>query len=139
MTLSATFRAFERLSDQIGGEAALKLVAWYGATHGRVAVPNHPREGHVLERLLGRKAFCDLVRAFGGETIYTPRVDLSAIQTAAKVWSLTKLNVSRQHTASLLGISAARVGQIVNGLNQEGWGDLEAFSNAGLSSAEVTA
>ena len=83
MPANTSFTQFERISDQIGGAAALR------------------------------------------ETLHVNRLDLEPLKNAARVWALSSKNISRQTTAGLLGITPARVGQIIAQLNEEGFGGLE--------------
>lgn len=123
MAISA-FKQFERISDQIGGEAALRLHAFFGGLGRSVYVPTESTPGHILERLLGRESFVDLVRAFSGQTLSIPALDIAPLRNAGRVWALTRKNVSQTLVAGLLDISPARVCQIVKSLELEGFGAL---------------
>ena len=125
MPANTSFTQFERISDQIRGAAALRLHAFFSGIGGALYVPVEATPGHILERLLGRKAFLDIVQAFKGETLHVNRLDLEPLKNAARVWALSSKNISRQTTAGLLGITPARVGQIIAQLNEEGFGGLE--------------
>jgi len=134
MSIASSFAAFESISDIIGGQAALRICAFWGNSTGRVYVPREPTSGHPIEKLIGRKAYVELVHAAGGTTLFTPRLDLSAISNAGKVWSLSQRNISKQQTATLLGLTPTRVGQICKALEAEGYGNLENFENVVLAS-----
>lgn len=67
---------FERISNEIGGAGALALCAFAGH-RGQVYVPQNEDDKHVFSRVLGKKAFRDLVAAFGGEYIQLPDIEAS--------------------------------------------------------------
>lgn len=134
MSIASSFAAFESICDIVGGQAALRLCAFYGPSTGRAYVPNQPTGGHPIEKLIGRKAFVELVHARGGDTLFLPRLDLAAIGNAGKVWSLSRQNISKHQIATLLGLTPTRVSQICKALAADGYGDLDEFENAVLSS-----
>lgn len=133
MSIASSFAAFESISDIVGGQAALRLCAFYGPSIGRVYIPNQPTSGRPLEKLIGPKAYAELVQALGGSTLFTPRLDLTAVSNAGRVWSLSRQNISKQQIATLLGLTPTRVSQICKALAADGYGDLDDFENAGLS------
>ena len=96
MPANTSFQQFERVSDQIGGAGALRLFAFFSSIGGALYVPQAATEGHILEKLLGRRAFLDLVAAFRGETLHVSRLDVEPLRNAARVWSLASKNISRQ-------------------------------------------
>ena len=53
MPANTSFTQFERISDQIGGAAALRLHAFFSGIGGALYVPVEATPGHILERLLG--------------------------------------------------------------------------------------
>jgi hypothetical protein len=123
---TSSFVQVERIADQIGANAALKLAAFYGGTGKQVYIPTQPTTGHVLEKIVGEEAFKNLVAAFAGETLWLPLVDLTALRNAGRVWMLRESELSNGQIANLLGISRARVGQIVAALRLDGFADLAA-------------
>ncbi len=125
MPAISSFQQFERVSDKIGGAAALRLFSFYSTIGSHVYIPESATEGHVLERLIGRRAFLDLVAAFRGENVPVSRLEVEPIRNAARVWTLVNKNVSKQSIAALLGVSTARVSQIARQLEEEGFGSLE--------------
>lgn len=125
MPAATSFTQLESVADQIGAAGALRLFTFFGSLGGGLYVPVIVEDDHILSKLLGRKAFSDLVAAFGGQTLHCTRLDLGPLRTAARVWALSKRNLSNQMIAGLLGITAARVSQISRQLREEGFGDLE--------------
>jgi len=125
MTASTSFQQFQRVSDQVGGAAALRLHAFFGGLGGSVYVPEQATEGHILEKLLGRKAFIDLVAAYRGQTLHVARLNLEPLRNAGRIWALHRQNISRTNIAGLLSVTQARVGQVLKQLEADGFGDLE--------------
>lgn len=123
---TSSFQQVERIADQIGANAALKLSAFFGGT-GRVCyIPVEATTGHVLEKIIGEEAFRNIVAAFAGETLWLPMVDLTPLRNAGRIWMLRESELSNGQIANLLGISRARVGQIVAALRLDGFADLAA-------------
>lgn len=120
----SSYLQVERIADQIGANAALKLTAFYGGTGRNCYVPTDPVNGHVLEKIIGPEAFKNLVAAFGGESIWLPLVDLTPLRNAGRIWMLRESELSNAQIANLLGISKARVGQITAALRLDGFADL---------------
>lgn len=112
----STFKLFENVSDQIGGEAALKLHAFFGGTTKALYVPVAAAKDHVIAKIIGQEAFENLVAAFAGQTLPIQPLHISPLRNAGRVWALSKNNVSRQTISGLLGISTHRVWQIKNQL-----------------------
>ncbi len=127
------FENFNRVSEKIGGGAALRLFSFFAPVSASVYVPEQATEGHILQKLLGRRDFLKLVAAFRGETLPISRLHVQPLSLAAKVWSLDSKNVSRLAIAGLLGITQVRVGQILAQLKEDGFGGL---SDAILEGAE---
>lgn len=122
---TVSFQNFDRVSAAIGGGPALRLFSFYSALTDKCYVPEQATEGHILGRLLGRRAFIDLVANFRGESLPVSHLHTEPIKLAAKVWSLDNKNISRQNIAGLLGVTPARVGQILGQLKADGFGDLD--------------
>lgn len=136
---SASFLQVERVADQIGAAASLRLHAFFGGTGRACYVPMQPTPGHILEKLLGAPAFADLCRAFGGQTLHVPMVDLSPLRNAGRVWFLSNKNLSQVAIAGLLDLSPGRVSQILKQLRLEGSAELaEELTGTGTVPATET-
>lgn len=120
-----SFQNFDRVAEKIGGGAALRLFSFYSALTDKCYVPQKADEGHILQRLLGRRAFIDLVTNFRGESLPVSRLHTEPIKTAAKVWSLDSKNIPKHQIAGLLGITHVRVTQILAELKRDGFGDID--------------
>ncbi len=119
------FENFNRVAEKIGGGAALRLFSFFSPVSASVYIPEQANEGHILQKLLGRRDFVKLVAAFRGETLPISRLHTQPLTLAAKIWSLDSKNVSRLAISGLLGVTTARVGQIIAQLKTDGFGDLE--------------
>ena len=126
MAIQTSFARVEQIADQVGAAAALKLCAFWGGNGRRLYVPTTPLDGHLLEKIIGREAFINLVQAYPGEALWLPRVDLLPLQMAGRCWLLRDSEYSQNQIANLLGISPARVSQILKTLKLEGFADLAA-------------
>jgi len=125
MTASTSFQQFQRVSDQVGGAAALRIHAFFGGLGGSLYIPEQATEGHILEKLLGRSAFIRLVAAYRGQTLPVARLNLDPLRNAGKIWALHRQNVSKTTIAGLLGVTKARVSQVLQQLQEDGFGELE--------------
>lgn len=107
-----SFQEFGRLTDAVGGEAALRLCAFAGTVSGRrlyVPAGNAP---HVLRKVMGLAGFTKLVATFGGQTIVIPGVQLESLRTAGRAHALLRQGLSRTAIAHALGVTVQRVHQL---------------------------
>lgn len=119
----SSFQQFDRLSGIVGGEAALRLTAFFGGAGNAFYIPTKTTPGHFIEKLIGRRAFAVLVDKLPGETIHVSQLRLGALKNAGKVYSLSRKNISDTQISSLLAITPQRVNQIRRMLEAEGFGD----------------
>lgn len=125
-----SFQEFGRLAEVVGGEAALRLAGFAGATSGRrVYVPVDVNSPHVLRKVMGAAGFTKLVATFGGQTIVIPGVQLDSLRTAGRVHALLRQGLSRTAIAHALGVTVQRVHQLemeFKDLNGDGFDDDDA-------------
>lgn len=126
MGVQTSFARVEQIADQVGANAALRLTSFFGGTGRRLYVPLVATPNHLLEKIVGREAFVNLVAAFGGESLWLPLIDINPLRNAGRVWLLRESNLSDVQIGNLLGISKQRVGQIVASLRLDGFADLAA-------------
>ncbi len=120
----SSFMQVERIADQIGAHAALQLTGFFGGTGRRVYIPVEATPGHLIEKIIGPEAFTNLVAAFAGENIWLPLLDLAHLRNAGRIWMLRQSELSNAQIGNLLGISTARVGQIIATLRLNDFADL---------------
>ena len=125
MSISYSFGQFDEISQVIGGEAALKLVGFFG-NRKQVHVPVRPTNGHLIELVIGRPAFIRLSAEFGGQNLPVPAVDLVPLQLAGKVHLLRDSGLSTRKMGALLDLSHTRCAEILNTLKREGFDQLAA-------------
>lgn len=124
MAIGTAFDMVERIADEIGASAALRLTSFYGGTGRQVYVPVEPTPGHVIEKIIGPRAFDDLCKAFGGRSVPVPLLDLTPLRNAGRVWMLRDSSLSPGQMANLLGMSKQRISQILSQLRLEDFGSL---------------
>jgi hypothetical protein len=106
----STLATFEAISNQIGGAAAANLCAFFG--HRSVLyVPVQATDGHILQTVLGRRAFSELVQAFGGQNLPVQNIlaELRATQRAGLVHDMRSRGTSWATIAAALGVSIRTV------------------------------
>lgn len=103
-------QTFNDLAAAIGAEAALRLCGVYGGR--RVYVPAAPDADHSIAKIMQPGDFAMLCRAYSGEAIDVPSLDLRQDQTASRVRFLAGRSIASDDIAWVLGISARRVRQI---------------------------
>lgn len=123
MSIDYSYGMFERLSDQVGGGPALKLCAFFGGTKA-IYVPVRASDQHIINKLIGPAAFADLVTAFAGQTIPLPALEIEPLRNAGRVFVLRDSGLGTRKMGALLGLSHARVAQILNELKRQGFDDL---------------
>ena len=124
MAVQTNFKLMEKIADQIGAEAALRLCGFFGGQGRAVYVPLKPTQNHIIEKIIGPRAYADLCAAFPGESVPVPSIDLSPLRTAGKLWYLRDSGMSNGQLANLVGVSKVRVSQVLNQLRLEGFSDL---------------
>ena len=67
MAVQTNFKLMEKIADQIGAEAALRLCGFFGGQGRAVYVPLKPTQNHIIEKIIGPRAYADLCAAFPGE------------------------------------------------------------------------
>lgn len=127
---------FERLSDEIGGAGALALCAFAGH-RGQVYVPQNEDDKHVFSRVLGKKAFGDLVQAFSGQYIQLPNIEASItpLRRAGLVHDFHTAGTPTRLIAASLRCTRQNVARILRDL--DGVGPIEATVSDNDEPAEV--
>lgn len=125
MSISYSFGQFSQIAEVIKGEAALKLVGFFG-NRKSIHIPARATPGHLIEKVIGQPAFAALVKEFGGETLPIPAVNLEPLQLAGRVHLLRDSGLSARRMAALLGFSHAHIASILATLKREGFDDLAA-------------
>lgn len=94
----------EDLGATIGLTNTLRLCGTRGGQ--QLYVPNQPTPGHILETLLGPRAFAALVEAWGGETITIPALaDFGRYQRIRKGATLLAQGRSLHAVALMTGVT----------------------------------
>lgn len=123
---TTSFQQIEKIANQIGTSAALRLAAFWGGTGRQLYVPLEATPGHLIEKVIGPEAFGFLVQAYGGENLWLPQVDLEPLRNAGRVYLLRQSELSNNQIGNLLGLSKQRVQQINAALRLDGFFDLAA-------------
>lgn len=113
---------FDRIADQVGGAAALALCAVAGHK-GQVYVPKEAGDdGHLFARVLGKRAFRNLIAAFGGEYIQLPDVlgSIEPLRRIGLVHDLSKTGSGTKTIAAALKCSRQNVARILRDLDGVG-------------------
>lgn len=112
-------RAFRKLADAIGLEAALLLRAWSGGQ--QLSIPRRFDAGHLLCRLIGPEAFRRLIENYTGEgCIHIPAVDLAAVRRAAVVHRLTAAGLGAKPISIFAGCTDRQVQRLQSHLRGTG-------------------
>lgn len=115
--MTQTPKFIERLAGCVGPLAAMKICSrWGGRT---LYVPAHvPGEciaqDHPIANLIGSRLAQELVLEFGGETLSVPSHEFKDLRRAGLVEALRKYDVPNRLIGLALGISEARVRQLVS-------------------------
>ena len=102
---------FTRLADAIGAMPAMVLCAFCESILS-LYVPARHIPGHLLERVLGESAFLDLIRNYGGETIFLPSMRLDEVRRTGLICQFSRRGFSSSQIAALTDIGPARVRQV---------------------------
>jgi hypothetical protein len=124
MAIQTNFRLMEHIADQIGAEAALRLCGFFGGRGRAVYVPVKPIPDHIIEKIIGPRAYADLCAAFPGESVPVPSIDLEPLRNAGRIWAVRDSGLSQGQLANLTGLSKQRIGQILAQLQLEGFDSL---------------
>ena len=101
-------RLMREIAEELGDDAALKLVARYGGQ--MIAIPRHA-QGSVVEAELGAELAELLVDLHGGDSVDIPNFG-AKLAEERKRFILTHPGLSANACAERLGITRSRVMQI---------------------------
>lgn len=125
MAMSTEFRTAGRLCEVIGLTATLMICGWFGKDASKIYVPTTTDDqGHLLRKLIGEEAFAAMVKAWPGELVDVPSLDLTPLQRAGQVHRLSKRGAAATDIALAAGITRQHVHRIRKQLFLEGWADL---------------
>ena len=125
ITQKQNFDTAGRLCEVTGMTATLMLCGWYGKDYPKIYVPTTADDkNHVLCKLIGEEAFAKMVKAWPGELVDVPSLDLAPLQRAGQIHRLSRRGVGASDIARALGITRQHVHRVRNQLKLEGWSDL---------------
>ena len=112
-------RAFRKLADSIGLEAALILRAWSGGQ--QLSIPRRFDAGHLLCRLIGPEAFRRLIESYAGEdALHIPACELAAVRRTAVVHRLTAAGLGAKPISQFAGCTDRQVQRLQSHLRGTG-------------------
>ncbi len=111
----------EDIAAEIGFTATFKLVIWFGGRRTNIYVPEQPRKGQVLVSIIGLPAATLLSRRWPGRHLNVPTLHAFEVEVRRQeVHRLLSQGATVQETATSVGLTPRRVGQIEAELREAG-------------------
>lgn len=121
MAMSTNLNSLSKLADIVGFSEAITLSAFYARGGARTYIGTEAKSNHLIAKLIGLPAYKKLVDVHGGEYIYIPELDISAIRDAGLIYRLLKKGFTSTDIAQVLNLNRKTIAQVKTQLSLEGF------------------